>query len=54
MRILPGNLIDYVSKQGFQVCTLPWPVGQAYGGRDHASWLGVSWQQDNDPSARFS
>ena len=51
MRSLPGHLTDAIVKLGFKVCPLPWIQGQPYGGRDHAGWLGVSWEQDAEECA---
>ncbi|MFC1513035.1 UDP-2,4-diacetamido-2,4,6-trideoxy-beta-L-altropyranose hydrolase [Thermodesulfobacteriota bacterium] len=48
-RKLPGNLGDFVVKQGFEVDYLPLPgIGFMPSVTDvaHASWLGVGWWQD--------
>lgn len=51
-RPLPGNMIDYIKKQGFPVITLPKVAGLKQNKARpnvlcaHSHWLGCSWQQD--------
>lgn len=48
----PGNLIDYLRQQGFDVVALPMPFGKAYTRETdntqlaHATWLGCDWATD--------
>lgn len=45
----PGNLIEMIERKGYQVARLPYVQSEYIPQNDdvsHASWLGVSWQQD--------
>ena len=45
MRVLPGNLIDVVEKQGFEVLKLP-PANQKYSLSGYGLWLTVPMEVD--------
>lgn len=48
-RELPGNLIDYIKREGFLVFALGGPSGSLAKNQDypsHSRWLGVNWQRD--------
>jgi UDP-2,4-diacetamido-2,4,6-trideoxy-beta-L-altropyranose hydrolase len=55
-RDYPGNLQDFIQKQGFIVNLLPSPKTEyrrQENDPEHAPWLGVSWQQDVEETKEF-
>lgn len=48
-RAHPGNMADAIKKKGYELCLLPAPSFDYKQRKDdvsHASWLGVTWEQD--------
>ncbi len=54
-RAHPGNMADAVEERGYKIALLPSP-SEVYQARQnnvaHASWLGVSWEQDAEETLR--